>query len=103
MTTPHDTEQKKTPDAPADAFGSAFMVWCIVVFGGSLVSGTASAAYGALTPGAMFGVAALGSGIVAIIVVIARRKDRRAWISLGLCILAAIVSTLKSGRHGVGP
>src|SRR4051812_16150268 len=99
---PHSSEDKKPAEPPTDIFGTAFAVWCFVVFVGSLATDKGSAAYGALTPGAMFGIAALISGGVALVLAVLRQKDRRAWISLGLCLLALIFALQKT-PHGGGP
>jgi hypothetical protein len=92
----------KGSKAPTDFFGSAFVVWCVVIFGGALVSGAPSAAYGALTIGAIFGIVAILDGIVSAVLVIARFKNWRAWASLGLSALAIAASMLRS-THQIGP
>jgi hypothetical protein len=96
------TEEKKA-EAPRDLFGTAFLIWCFLVFGGMSSSGRVSSAYGALTPGAMVGIAALVSGVVAVLLCIFRRKDWRAWAALGFCVLALITLMEKSPHGGGGP
>jgi uncharacterized membrane protein HdeD (DUF308 family) len=100
--TSKDANDPKNAKSPADFFGSAFVVWCVVVLGGALVSGAPSAAYGALTIGAIFGVVAILDGIVSVVLVIARFKDWRAWASLGLSALTVAASMLRSTHHS-GP
>lgn len=99
-----NTEGKdpKGSKAPTDFFRSAFVVWCVVVLGGSLVSGAPSAAYGALTMGAIFALVAIFDGIVSVVLVVARFKDWRAWASLALSGLTVAASMLRSTHH-VGP
>ncbi len=97
IVTSKDTNDPKGAKAPTDFFGSAF-----VVFGGALVSGAPSAAYGALTIGALFGVVAILDSIVAAILVVVRLRDWRAWVSLGLSALTVAASMLRS-PHQIGP
>ena len=97
-----DPNDPKSAKAPADFFRSAFVVWCVVVLGGVLVSGAPSSAYGALTVGAIFGLIAILDGILAVILVIARLRDWRAWVSLGLSALTVAATMLRS-PHQIGP
>jgi len=90
------------PKAPKDFFGSAFVVWCVAVLGGALVSGAPSAAYGALTMGAIFALVAMFDGIVSVVLVIVRFKDWRAWAALGLSTLTVVAAMLRSSHHS-GP
>lgn len=97
-----DSNAPKDAKTQTDFFRSAFVVWCLVVLGGVLVSGAPSSAYGALTIGAIFGLIAILDGILAIILVIARFKDWRAWGALALSALTVAATMLRS-PHQIGP
>lgn len=97
-----DTNDPKTSKSRTGFFGSALVIWCFVVFGGALVSGPPSGEYGALTMGAIFGLLAIADGPVSVVFVVARRKDWRAWVSLGLSALTVAACMLRSVRHS-GP
>jgi len=103
MSSPQEPKEEKTPGPRRDIFGTVFIVWCFLIFGGVSSSSRVSSAYGVLTPGAMFGIAALVSGGVAVIVCIFRRKDWRAWAALGFCLLAIMTLMEKMPRGGGGP
>jgi len=93
----------KNVKAPTDFFGSAFVVWCFVVFGGASVAGPPSGEYGALTMGAILALVAMLDGIVSVVLVIVRRfKDWRAWAAFGLSALTVVAATLRSSHHS-GP
>ena len=105
MSAPQEPETSKRPSPPVGSTGlfqSVFLVWCFIIFVGAAFSGRASAAYGALTPGAMFGVVAFVSGMVAILLVVAKLRDWRPWVALGLCLLAVLL-TVAHTAHGGGP
>ncbi len=85
-----------------DSFLSGFVVWCLVILGGSLVSGPPSGEYGALTVGAIFGLIAIADGVVSIVLVVLRFKHWRAWVSLGLSALTVAACMLRSVHHS-GP
>jgi threonine/homoserine efflux transporter RhtA len=71
-------------------------------FVGTLFAGPASSMYGALTIGAMFGVAAMFTGGLALIVALLRFRDWRAWLSIAFCGLALLSTMAHSVRHS-GP
>lgn len=97
-----DANDPKNAQSAVDFFRSAFVVWCGVVLGGALVSGPPSGEYGALTVGAILGLVAMTDGIVSIVLVVARFKDWRAWVSLGLSALTVAACMLRSVHHS-GP
>ena len=105
MSPPQIRETDKQPSSPVRTggiFRSVFLVWCSLILVGAASSGKASAAYGAFTPGAMFGIAGIGSSVVAAILAISSLKDWRSWTALGLCLLAVVLA-VENTPHGGGP
>jgi uncharacterized membrane protein YqaE (UPF0057 family) len=106
MNTPASRQEEEHPSnakgRSQGIFTGALIVWSLLLCLGTFVSGPVSAQYGALTVGAMFGVAAMCTGALSTIFALMRFRDWRRWLAVALCCLALLSTMAHAVRHS-GP